>query len=75
MVERQCSEDVVRGASRVIGVYHCSPCHNNATIERDGKWYCSKHDPVAVERRLIESVERSNIKRAWKRKMRAKFGK
>lgn len=22
------------------------PCHRNASIERDGKWYCGTHDPV-----------------------------
>lgn len=27
-------------------VYRCS---RNATIERDGKWYCWQHDPIRVE--------------------------
>lgn len=70
----KCCGEVERGASRVIGVYHYSQCLREATVERDGKWYCYQHDPVKVEERLIASVERSNEKRAWKRKMRARFG-
>lgn len=29
--------------------YHYSSCSRNGKVERDGKWYCGTHDPVAVE--------------------------
>lgn len=25
----------------------CKPCTHKAKVERDGKWYCGQHDPVA----------------------------
>lgn len=40
----QCSEKVFRD-------WHNYPCGSNATVERDGKWYCGRHDPVAVKAR------------------------
>lgn len=30
---------------------HYYPCSINATVERDGKWYCGIHDPVKVKER------------------------
>jgi len=29
------------------GSFHSYPCRKRASIERDGKWYCGIHDPVA----------------------------
>jgi len=40
-------------------------CWKNATIERDGKWYCRQHDPEEVKRR------REEYNRAWDEKYRA----
>ena len=28
--------------------WHSHPCGKTAKFERDGKWYCSRHDPVAI---------------------------
>lgn len=42
--------------------YRPFQCSRNATIERNGKWYCKQHDPEAIkERQLRRYVE-------WKRK-------
>ena len=29
-------------------------CHNKGKVERDGKWYCGIHDPVAVKKKRDE---------------------
>lgn len=36
-------------------------CKNNATVERDGKWYCGTHDPVKVAKRNSDRAAK------WKR--------
>jgi uncharacterized Zn finger protein (UPF0148 family) len=40
--------------------YHTKQCRNRAKIERDGKFYCGTHDPVAVKakREKQAAVER-----------------
>ena len=38
-----------------------SACTRNGRVEREGKWYCGQHDPVAVAQRreaLLEEWER-----------------
>ena len=30
------------------------PCGKNAKVERDNKWYCGTHDPVAVRERQVK---------------------
>ena len=30
------------------------PCGINASIERDGKWYCKKHDPVSIKEKQAD---------------------
>ena len=29
-------------------------CHRNATVQRDGKWYCWQHDPEYIARKATE---------------------
>lgn len=41
----KCSERIHSGG------YYQSTCSRNGKVERDGKWYCGQHDPVAVEER------------------------
>lgn len=39
-------------------------CGCKASVERDGKWYCRRHDPVAIK-------EKDNARRAkWKQELR-----
>jgi hypothetical protein len=33
-------------------------CERNAKIERDGKWYCKQHDPVAKAEKHAERTAR-----------------
>lgn len=37
---------------RQQGVFFFRNCHLKATVERDGKWFCPRHDPerLAMER-------------------------
>jgi hypothetical protein len=35
--------------------WHWGKCSKEATIERDGKWYCGRHDPVKVQARRDKS--------------------
>jgi hypothetical protein len=39
------------------GAFRGHQCHNSAKIQRDGKWLCGTHDPVAV-------IEKRNKKNA-----------
>lgn len=38
-------------SGRTENNWHYYPCRRKATIERSGKFYCSSHDPVAIEAR------------------------
>ncbi len=38
------------------GAFRGHQCHNSAKVERDGKWFCGTHDPVAV----IEKRDKKN---------------
>lgn len=43
---------------RVWSGYHESHCGNEATIQRDGKWYCKRCDPVTrAERRAARDAK------------------
>jgi len=46
MKEKHQCEEKVRESGRWP---HYHPCIFNATINRDGKWYCKKHDPVTIK--------------------------
>lgn len=37
------------------GYYNNVACSNVAKVERDGRWYCGVHDPVAIKRRRDEA--------------------
>jgi uncharacterized Zn finger protein (UPF0148 family) len=41
--KHQCSKRVYRG-----GYMGSTPCTRYGVVERNGKWYCRQHDPVAV---------------------------
>lgn len=36
---------------------HC-PCRNNASVEREGKWYCGIHDPEKIKKKREEQDKR-----------------
>ncbi len=40
-----------RCSDSVLQNYRTSPCSRKGTVERDGKWYCRQHDPVAKKAR------------------------
>ncbi len=46
--------------------YFGSPCIKSAKYERDGKWYCGTHDPVAIK------AKRDARNSEWKREFDAK---
>jgi len=48
-----------RCSAKVFDGRHYYPCQREATIERDGKWYCPSHDPVAIKAR----AEKAKAKR------------
>lgn len=58
--KRQCAQGVMRGFYRHL-------CKKNATVERNGHWWCSQHDPDKVNAR----AEASHNK--WKRDFRIKM--
>ena len=58
--KRQCAQGVMRGFYRHL-------CQKNATVERNGHWWCSQHDPDKVKAR----AEASHNK--WKRDFRIKM--
>jgi hypothetical protein len=58
-------------------VYHADgnwgrhyPCSRNATVEREGKYYCKTHDPVAVKARVGKRRAESEAKYAAELKRR-----
>ncbi|OHD19770.1 MAG: hypothetical protein A2Y38_22320 [Spirochaetes bacterium GWB1_59_5] len=48
-----------------LGLLRHVTCHYRAKVERDGKWYCDRHDPVAKAER--EAVARARIKADWEK--------
>ena len=44
--KHQCNRRVYSGARYE---YTGHMCRQSGTVERDGKWYCKQHDPVAIE--------------------------
>lgn len=40
------------------GSHRGSPCSHRASVERDGKWYCLKHDPIARQAKRDASFEK-----------------
>jgi hypothetical protein len=35
-------------------MWHPHKCGQRASIERDGKWYCKRHDPIAMKAKYDE---------------------
>jgi hypothetical protein len=70
--KHNCSVKVYHGRS-FIG----SGCSRNATVERDGKWYCTQHDPVRIEEKrkaetaawLEESQRRDKVVEMMKKQI------
>ena len=44
------------------GSYRTYPCRHNAKVERDGKWYCGTHDPVAIKEKQDKKNAKSDAK-------------
>ena len=43
---------------KVFEDYSSHRCRNNASYERDGKWYCKLHDPVAIKEKEAKRAEK-----------------
>jgi len=61
MSAHMCCEKVRKGGDRWRSYYR--PCKRPGSVERDGKWYCGQHDPVAREERFQKSV--AETKARW----------
>ena len=44
-------ELIEKCSKQVFDGWRFHPCHNNAKIKREGKWYCNMHDPVMIKKR------------------------
>ena len=53
-----CCEDVWRGTTGWRPKKE--PCGCKASVERDGKWYCKRHDPVAIAEKQAEKQRVAN---------------
>lgn len=42
--------------------WHYYPCQRRAIVERDSKWFCPSHDPVAIEERRREAEAKRKSK-------------
>ena len=58
-----------RCCGRVWTDFRSGGCSAKGKIEREGKFYCMRHDPVRVEEKRIERQKQFNIKyAAWRDK-------
>ena len=57
-----------RCSTRLFKRFSYCPCEHAAKVERDGKWYCGRHDPEAVKRR----DDKRNAR--WDEEERARIG-
>ena len=57
-VKAQCSKRVYWDA------WHSHPCANRGKVERDGKPYCSRHDPETVSARRAARNDKYEARRA-----------
>lgn len=48
------------------------PCGRRASVERNGKWYCGQHDPIAVQARMDKRHAEYDIKNKAEQKLYAK---
>ncbi len=42
------------------GAFLSSQCSFRGRVQRDGKWYCKKHDPVAVKEKRDKRIAEIN---------------
>ena len=54
-----------RCCEKVWQEYRWGKCTRDASVERDGKWYCWQHDPERTARK--EQVRREASEAKWKR--------
>jgi hypothetical protein len=57
----QCIERVI--PREPFGSFHPSQCSRRGQVEREGKWYCKQHDPVAVAERRAASLTKYEAER------------
>lgn len=48
--------------SKGMNFLRLHPCRCEASVERDGKPYCKRHDPVAIAKRQRASFERRSAR-------------
>lgn len=60
--KNQCEKNVSHQGE--WGLYQCS---KNATVKRNGKYYCTIHDPIKIEER--QKAEKTKWDKEWKDKM------
>lgn len=53
---------IERCSGKTYDGWHHHSCMRNATVERDGKWYCPGHDPIAIEKRKQKAEEKRKAK-------------
>ena len=53
------------GCSKTILAYRCIL---GASVERDGKWYCDGHDPVAIAERKKRDKEERDVYLEWEQR-------
>lgn len=56
--------------NRVSDGWHSRQCTRSAKVERDGKWYCGQHDPVAIEAK--DKARREKRDREWEEERKAR---
>ena len=47
-----------RCSQKMFADWHRSQCSRNAKVERNGRWYCTQHDPERVAAKNEERDER-----------------
>jgi len=58
MAKERCSETV---SDREI--WHVHQCLRNGVVQREGKWYCKQHDPVAIKKR--DAIRIAKYEKVW----------
>ena len=62
MSEKQmCCAKVVSDSTGFRTFY--KPCSKAAKVDRDGKWYCGTHDPVAIKQKCEAQSAKRNAQR------------
>jgi hypothetical protein len=61
-----------RCCGRTYKGFYGSACGRNAKVERNGKWYCGMHDPVAIAEKREARNKEFDLKWAAERAQEAK---